>query len=163
MSLYRPLPTPTDVGEYPKFDVTTHKALLGQRLLVALCVVSCVSFLGAQLSGDRDMAKFIYETFLTFFAIGVLGVNAGQYGLQRFSSKEREEAKERGRESARLNAPPPTREHQAQTNIEQADQVIVPTQPAPVPPTTVMGGVVQRARPTGDARVDDERGYEAAP
>jgi hypothetical protein len=38
--------------------------------------------------GSDEMAMRILESWLYFLGIAVLGVNMGQYGLQRFSSKE---------------------------------------------------------------------------
>jgi hypothetical protein len=150
------LPFPTDPADWPKFDTTTYKALVGQRLLVGVCAVCGAAFVGCLLTGDNDMAKYILEAFLYFFAIGVLGVNGAQYGLQRFSSRELHEAKERARLASPANGTSvrvgeagqvtvETAEHQAGNGNGQA----APELPAELDPD---------ARPTGDARVDDERG-----
>ncbi len=89
-----------------KFDTTTHKTIIGQRLLVGTAavlggVLLYQVWLGAQ---GAKMAEFLVEAWLYFMAIGVLGVNAAQYGVQRFSSKEYKEADERGKATGAASA-----------------------------------------------------------
>lgn len=144
--LKRFVTAPSEASELPKFDVTTYKALVAQRLLTAACIVSAVSFLGCLVFGEDDMAKFIFETFLIFFGAAVLGVNMGQYGLQRFSSKEREEAKERGRESARMihGNGTITKERPAM-HADNVENVVMP--PAPVAERRVRKDPVSQPEP----------------
>lgn len=136
----------TDPEALNELNTTNAKAVLGHRLTVGTAFVCAVTFIVACLDGGKrslDLAETILFYWLGFLA-AYLGIGVLQFGVKRGTDRETKVQVAQAKAQA---SPPPV--------------VVTGERPAVYPPTAEMAsGTVEpgRPRPTGDARVDDERG-----
>ncbi len=135
-------------------NTTTDKHILGKRLTIVTAFVCLLAFLTEVFDGgDRSMrmATAILESWL-FFLAAYLGINVAQFAAKRVTDKDTKVAVE----EAKAKSAPPTVVAKDDSSV-QVNASPTTAERQAMPPVTAEHPA-PRQRPTGDARVDDERG-----
>lgn len=135
--------------EVAQLNTTAQKHILGTRLTVATAALCFVIIIWGMLDGsDRSerIALTVLEFWLWFLA-AFLGINLGQFGIKRATDRDTKVAVA----TAKAQGAPP---------VVMAGSVGTVEASGTQPTTAERAAALPAARtpPTGDARVDDERG-----